>query len=226
MRTCGKRTREHLSNPTRADTFGGAQVTDENKAEYVNALAKFKMTESIRPYIKAFCDGLWSCLSIDSLRVFSPEQLGLLISGRPDVSIKEMQHAATYEGFTPEDATIRWLWELVREMGQQDVAKLLAFMTGALTDPLLWFRRARGGGGLSGLAGVMRWRARAGSPRVPATGFKAMRTPLLISRAGEMRMPSAHTCANQLVLSQYSDKASLRQHLQEALKQPTGFHFR
>lgn len=66
-------------------------MTDDNKEEYVNLLARFKMTESIKDYIKSFCDGLWNCIPIDSLRVFSPEQLGLLISGRPDLSIKEMQ---------------------------------------------------------------------------------------------------------------------------------------
>jgi HECT-domain (ubiquitin-transferase) len=66
----------------------------------------------------------------------------------------------------------------------------------------------------------------AGSSRVPATGFKGMRTPLTISRAGEMRMPSSHTCANQLVLSEYPDKEMLRQHLHDVLRQPAGFHFR
>lgn len=66
----------------------------------------------------------------------------------------------------------------------------------------------------------------AGSARVPATGFKSMRTPVTITRASEMRLPSAHTCANQLVLSEYTDKELLRQHIQEVLQQPAAFHFR
>ena len=53
-----------------------------------------------------------------------------------------------------------------------------------------------------------------------------MRTPLTISRAGEARMPSSHTCANQLVLSEYTDKALLQQQVHECLEQPAGFHFR
>ena len=73
------------------DTAGAVQVTDDNKEEYVNLLAQFKMTKSVQAYIHAFCDGLWSCISLDSLRVFSAEQLGLLISGRSDISVKEMQ---------------------------------------------------------------------------------------------------------------------------------------
>jgi HECT-domain (ubiquitin-transferase) len=67
------------------------QVTDSNKEEYVGLLAQYKMTESIHGYIDAFCEGLWGCISKDSLRVFSPDQLGLLISGRPDISLKDMQ---------------------------------------------------------------------------------------------------------------------------------------
>lgn len=53
-----------------------------------------------------------------------------------------------------------------------------------------------------------------------------MRTPVTITRASEMRLPSAHTCANQLVLSEYTDKELLRQHIQEVLQQPAAFHFR
>lgn len=147
---------------------GGVQVTDENKAEYVQLLANFKMTESVKPFIKAFCEGLWSCLSIDSLRVFSPEQLGLLISGRPDISIKEMHACVKYEGFTADDATIRWFWELVREMHQQDVAKLLAFMTGASRRAVYVLQSqvvSRGArhGGLDGASG--RVQGRRGCPR-------------------------------------------------------------
>ena len=67
------------------------QVTDENKEEYVNLLAQFKMTGSVRPHIDAFCDGLWQCIPCDSLRIFSPEQLGLLIAGRSDFNLKELQ---------------------------------------------------------------------------------------------------------------------------------------
>ena len=66
----------------------------------------------------------------------------------------------------------------------------------------------------------------AGSSRAPATGFKGMRTPLTITRAGEERLPSSHTCANQLVLSEYKDQELLRKHLHDVLKQPAGFHFR
>jgi hypothetical protein len=53
-----------------------------------------------------------------------------------------------------------------------------------------------------------------------------MRSPLVITKASESRMPSAHTCANQLVLSQYTDKSTMRQHIYTALKQPAAFHFR
>lgn len=61
---------------------------------------------------------------------------------------------------------------------------------------------------------------------MPAIGFKGLRTPFTLARAGEMRLPSAHTCANQLVLSEYPDKEALLRHLVEALRQPAAFQFR
>ena len=36
-----------------------------------------------------------------------------------------------YDGFSVEDQTIKWFWEVVRELSEADVGKLLAFMTGA-----------------------------------------------------------------------------------------------
>jgi hypothetical protein len=65
----------------------------------------------------------------------------------------------------------------------------------------------------------------AGSAVVPAIGFKGFRPPLVISKASEERLPSSHTCANQLVLSVYKDRELLKKHLTEALTQPSGFQF-
>jgi E3 ubiquitin-protein ligase HUWE1 len=106
------------------------QVTDENKHEYVQLLARHKMTESIKSYIRAFCEGLWSCIPLESLRIFSPEQLGLLIAGQQHISAKDMMACTRYEGFSGEEECIKWFWDIVKEMDQKSMAKLLAFITG------------------------------------------------------------------------------------------------
>lgn len=64
-----------------------------------------------------------------------------------------------------------------------------------------------------------------GASVVPAIGFKGFRSPLTISKASEERLPSSHTCANQLVLSEYKDKDLLKKHILEVLEQPSGFQF-
>lgn len=113
-------------------------MTDDNKEEYVLLLARHKMTESIKPYIKAFCEGFWACISLDSVRIFSPDQLGLLIAGRQEINIRDMMAHVKYDGgFSGlEDTCIRWFWEIVKEMDQANVAKLLAFMTGTCKHAL------------------------------------------------------------------------------------------
>lgn len=118
-------------------------MTDENKEEYVLLLARHKMTESIKPYIKAFCEGFWACISLDSLRIFSPDQLGLLISGRQEISVKDMMAHVKYEGgYTGlDDTCIRWFWEIVKEMDQINVAKLLAFVTGESISSIVFHAR-------------------------------------------------------------------------------------
>lgn len=66
----------------------------------------------------------------------------------------------------------------------------------------------------------------AGSSVVPAIGFKGLRPQLAIVKASEERLPSSHTCVNQLVLYDYKDKERLKNHVEEALEQPSSFQFR
>lgn len=215
----------------------GAQVTDDNKEEYVALYATHRMIKGIKLFAAGFCAGFWSCLPVANLGSFSAEELGRLIAGRPRVTVEELRAAATYEGFAAEDATIRWFWAIVREMSAEGVAKLLAFITGMLPAPVgqcggrsrvllaaqgaFATRVKKAWGDRSVRDGCF---VRAGSPRAPAAGLAAMRPPLLISRASTMRLPSAHTCASQLVLSRYDSKDALQQHVELVLAQPAAFH--
>jgi len=65
-----------------------------------------------------------------------------------------------------------------------------------------------------------------GSTRVPAGGFANLRPKFNISVEGEpLRLPSSHTCMNQLVLPPYTQREQLETMLNKALEYNSGFGF-
>lgn len=66
-----------------------------------------------------------------------------------------------------------------------------------------------------------------GSSRVPAGGFAALqpRFKLTIQGRGDAQLPHSHTCANQLVVPQYSSKAVLKSKLETICRHGFGFGY-
>jgi ubiquitin-protein ligase E3 A len=63
-----------------------------------------------------------------------------------------------------------------------------------------------------------------GSDRAPVNGLKAMKFFIVKDEVDDdMKLPSSHTCFNQLVLPNYSSKDILRQKLMMAIDNSTGF---
>lgn len=64
-----------------------------------------------------------------------------------------------------------------------------------------------------------------GSDRIPATGTSAL--SIKISRLDDLkRLPSSHTCFNQLVLPPYTTESALERHLRLAMTESEGFGLR
>lgn len=67
------------------------RVTEENKQQYVDAVADFRMTAAIRPQINAFLAGFHDLIPRDLIAIFNDKELELLISGLPDIDGEEGQ---------------------------------------------------------------------------------------------------------------------------------------
>eukprot|EP00955_Chlamydomonas_euryale_P048992 354145-Chlamydomonas_euryale.AAC.5 len=67
-------------------------------------------------------------------------QLELLISGLPDVDIADMRANTEYTGYGAGSPVVRWFWEAVSELGGEDKALLLQFVTGTSKVPLDGFK--------------------------------------------------------------------------------------
>ena len=176
-------------------------VTDENKLEYVNLVTAHKMTNAIKDQIGAFTEGFNDIVPHDVLAILNPSELELLISGTPEIDIEDLRAQTEYTGYTPASPQVRWFWDVVRDLNDEDRARLLMFCTGTSKVPLDGFKA------LQGISGPQRFQ---------------------IHRAygGGQRLCSAHTCFNQLDLPEYANKEELQERLLFAIREGSeGFGF-
>ncbi|KAJ3790759.1 hypothetical protein GGU10DRAFT_281593 [Lentinula aff. detonsa] len=176
-------------------------VTQENKREFVQLSAQYRLYSSIKEQIEHLSAGFYEIIPKDLITIFNEQELELLISGTPDIDVDEWRAATEYNGYTSSDPNIVWWWRALKSFNRDERAKVLSFATGTSRVPLNGFVD------LQGVQGVQKFS---------------------IHRAyGESdRLPQAHTCFNQIDLPQYSSYEMLRQQVLLAISEGgEGFGF-
>ncbi|KAG6793628.1 hypothetical protein POTOM_002843 [Populus tomentosa] len=204
------------------------RVTEETKHEYVDLVADHILTNAIRPQITSFLDGFNELVPRELISIFNDKELELLISGLPeidcelaffylvrfvvcfclqylnngmDVAVDDLKANTEYTGYTSASSVIQWFWEVVKGFNKEDMARLLQFVTGTSKVPLEGFKA------LQGISGPQKFQI-----------HKAYGAP--------ERLPSAHTCFNQLDLPEYTSREQLQERLLLAIHEASeGFGF-
>ncbi|XP_031569260.1 apoptosis-resistant E3 ubiquitin protein ligase 1-like [Actinia tenebrosa] len=155
---------------------GGAQipVTEENKLEYLNLLAQYRLVTSCQQEIESFLKGLNELIPDSLLSIFDENELELVMCGTGDISVTDMKanHIDLYRAGSW-SKVIDWFWTIVSSFTQEELARLVQFITGSSQLPP---------GGFSEL-----------SPTLQISYFPATDA-----------LPTAHTCFNQLCLADYT----------------------
>ncbi|PPR89007.1 hypothetical protein GOBAR_AA31676 [Gossypium barbadense] len=177
------------------------RVTEETKHEYVDLVADHILTNAIRPQINSFLEGFNELVPRELISIFNDKELELLISGLPEIDLDDLKANTEYTGYTAASPVIQWFWEVVKAFSKEDMARLLQFVTGTSKVPLEGFKA------LQGISGPQKFQI-----------HKAFGAP--------ERLPSAHTCFNQLDLPEYSSKEQLQERLLLAIHEASeGFGF-
>lgn len=176
-------------------------VTEENKMEYVRLVCQMKMTGAIKQQLTAFLEGFYDIIPMRLISIFNEQELELLISGLPNIDIDDLKSNTEYHKYQSNSLQIQWFWRALRSFDQADRAKFLQFVTGTSKVPLQGF------GALEGMNGVQK--------------FQIHRD----DRSTD-RLPSAHTCFNQLDLPVYETYDKLKAYLLKAIHECSeGFGF-
>ncbi|KAI1269591.1 hypothetical protein F5Y18DRAFT_104273 [Xylariaceae sp. FL1019] len=167
-------------------------VTEENKHDYVRLVVEHKLLSSVKEQMEHFLKGFHEIIPADLISIFNEQELELLISGLPDIDIDDWKSNTEYHNYTPSSPQIQWFWRALRSYDKEEVAKLLQFVTGTSKVPLNGFKE------LEGMNGVNR--------------FNIHR-----DYGNKDRLPSSHTCFNQLDLPEYESYEALRAQLLKAI---------
>ena len=171
------------------------EVTEKNKFDYVQRLCSFKLYESIKLQIEALLKGFYNIIPQNLISIFNHRELELVISGMPTINIQDWKNNTIYENYNEESNVIKYFWEIIESFDNDERAEFLQFVTGSAKVPLEGFCA------LQGIGGVNKFKI----SKVFDTNFD--------------RLPTAHTCTNQLDLPDYPTKEILNERLRLAIKE-------
>lgn len=167
-------------------------VTEENKHEYVRLVTEHRLTGAVQEQLEHFLKGFHDIVPAELISIFSEQELELLISGLPDIDVEDWKNNTEYHNYTAGSPQIQWFWRAVRSFDKEERAKLLQFVTGTSKVPLNGFKELEGMNGFS-------------------------RFNIHRDYGSKDRLPSSHTCFNQLDLPEHDTYETLRQQLYTAM---------
>ncbi|RDI84571.1 hypothetical protein Vi05172_g5286 [Venturia inaequalis] len=167
-------------------------VTEANKMDYVRANVEHKLIGSVKDQLDSFLQGFHDIVQADLISIFNEQELELLISGLPDIDVDDWKNNSEYHNYQASSPQIQWFWRAVRSFEKEERAKLLQFVTGTSKVPLNGFKELEGMNGFS-------------------------RFNIHRDYGSKDRLPSSHTCFNQLDLPEYESYEDLRKALYTAM---------
>jgi hypothetical protein len=160
-------------------------VNDQNKNEYIDLVVQRKLTKNVELQLNAIKEGLFELIDEDLISIFTENELELLICGIPEINVEDWQNNTIYNGYSKNSRNIVWFWRAVNGFTPDEKAKLLQFCTGSTRVPFDGFINLQGNSG-------------------------TQKFSIHKVSSDSVRLPSAHTCFNQLDLPEYSTYDDLR----------------
>ncbi|KAJ3044888.1 hypothetical protein HDV00_000170 [Rhizophlyctis rosea] len=132
---------------------GGSEqyVDDLNREDFVALYVDHILNRSVEHPFRAFQNGFDSVLRGTAVELFRAEELQNLVCGSPEFDFDALEKSAQYDGYEKDTPVIRYFWNVVHSMTDDEKKRLLFFTTGSDRVPVgglgsLPFIIARNGG--------------------------------------------------------------------------------
>ena len=170
-------------------------VTKDNFDLYLEKRIEY-FTKSQIIGVKEIIRGINTIFSVDLLKIFTSDQLGLLINGTPFIDVDDWRLNTQYKNYNDYDNVIINFWDIISNLNQEDLSNFLLFCTGSSRVPI---------GGFKSLE----------SNRGQISKFEIVKIEY---KSGAKNFLRVHTCFNRLDLPEYPDKDSLNNAVRFALE--------
>ena len=170
-------------------------VTKDNFDLYLEKRIEY-FTKSQIIGVKEIIRGINTIFNVDLLKIFTSDQLGLLINGTPFIDVDDWRLNTQYKNYNDYDNVIINFWDIISNLTQEDLSNFLLFCTGSSRVPI---------GGFKSLE----------SNRGQISKFEIVKIEY---KSGAKNFLRVHTCFNRLDLPEYPDKDSLNSAVRFALE--------
>ncbi|KAL1006335.1 hypothetical protein UPYG_G00071000 [Umbra pygmaea] len=174
------------------------QVTEKNKKEYIERMAKWRVERGVVQQTEALVRGFYEVVDSRLVSVFDARELELVIAGTAEIDLLDWRNNTEYRGgYHDSHIVMRWFWGAVEHFNNEQRLRLLQFVTGTSSVPYEGFATLRGSNGLRRFC-IEKW------GKVTA-------------------LPRAHTCFNRLDLPPYPSYTMLYEKLLVAVEETSTF---
>ncbi|XP_041923304.1 E3 ubiquitin-protein ligase HECW1 [Alosa sapidissima] len=174
------------------------QVTEKNKKEYIERMAKWRVERGVVQQTEAMVRGFYEVVDSRLVSVFDARELELVIAGTAEIDLNDWRSNTEYRGgYHDGHIVIRWFWGAVERFNNEQRLRLLQFVTGTSSVPYEGFAALRGSNGLRRFC-IEKW-------------------------GKATSLPRAHTCFNRLDLPSYPSFTMLYEKLLVAVEETSTF---
>ena len=175
------------------------KVTDIN--DYIEKRINY-IVKKAKVLIEYIQEGLFFYIPKYVIKSLNSYEFELLICGQPFIDVKEWKENSIYKGkFTKSTSCVKWFWEEIYKLNQENLRRFLQFSTGSSRVPINGFQNLE-------------------SNRGEKAKFCLNSVPYNKHGNNFIR---AHTCFNRLDVPVFKKKSEVHDAIQFVLKNITGF---
>lgn len=105
--------------------------------EFIQLLSDYKLNKQTQNQVRSFMKGFESIIQVDWLKMFSQDELQILISGSKGFDVLDLRNNCVLKGFGKDDLTIQYLWVTLETLTPEEQHLFLFFVTSCSRPPLL-----------------------------------------------------------------------------------------
>ena len=180
---------------------GGEDIKVTNIDDYIDKRINY-MVKKAKVLVEHIQEGLFAYIPKYIIKSLNSYELELLICGRPFIDVNDWKQNSIYKGkFTKSSTCVKWFWEEIFKLDQENLRRFLQFSTGSSRVPINGFQNLE-------------------SNRGEIAKYCLNSVPYNKNGNNFIR---AHTCFNRLDVPVFKKKDEVHDAIQFVLKNITGF---